>query len=245
MSKSKGIDRRKKYYLIVDIETANMLEDALAYDIGFAVCDKKGNIYEKYSYMVSELFFDHRELLDSAYYAEKIPQYWTDYENGSRKIASILTVKKVVREVMKKYNIDTVGAYNCYFDKTGLNKTLRYLTKSNLRWFFPYGTKYIDIWHMACQTIFQQKTFFKMALLNEWVSESGNVQTSAEVAHRYITKDISFEESHTGLEDVEIETQIFAKCISQHKKMNRSINRLSWRLPQKNFKAFSEKALTD
>ena len=40
---------RKHYYLVLDIETANITEDALAYDIGFAVADRKGNIYEKYS----------------------------------------------------------------------------------------------------------------------------------------------------------------------------------------------------
>ena len=242
MEKEQKIDRRKKYILVIDIETANILDDAIAYDIGFAVADKKGHIYEKHSYMVSELFFDYKDLLNTAYYKEKIPQYWEDYKNGKRTIASILTIKKVVCEVVKRYKIKDVYAYNAFFDKTGLNRTIRYLTKSRARFFFPFGMNYHCIWHIACQTLFQQKTFFKIALLNEWVSKNDNVRTSAEIAQRYITKDYNFEEKHTGLEDVEIETQILAKCYSQHKKVDTSIKRNCWQLPQKEFKEFKKKS---
>ena len=93
---------------------------------------------------------------------------------------------------------------------------------------------------MACQTIFQQKTFAKVALLNGWLSEAGNVKTSAEIAHRYLTGNVNFEEAHTGLEDVEIETQIMAKCFAQHKAMKTNINRMCWKLPQKNVKEFEK-----
>ena len=118
------IDRRKKYVLVLDIETANMAEDALAYDIGFAVADKKGDIYERYSFMVSELFFDNKDLMETAYYAKKLPQYWEDYKAGTRKIASIYTIRKIVRETMEKFNIHDVFAYNANFDKTGLDRTI-------------------------------------------------------------------------------------------------------------------------
>ena len=37
-----------------------------------------------------------------------------------------------------------------------------------------------------------------------------------------ITNNVDFTESHTGLEDVLIEKEIFVKCIRQHKKMKRS-----------------------
>ena len=44
---------------------------------------------------------------------------------------------------------------------------------------------------------------------------------TTEVLYRYITGDLQFEESHTGLEDVMIEKDILAYCFRQHKKMNR------------------------
>ena len=74
--------------------------------------------------MVSELFFDNKDLMETAYYAKKLPQYWEDYKAGTRKIASIYTIRKIVRETMEKFNIHDVFAYNANFDKTGLDRTI-------------------------------------------------------------------------------------------------------------------------
>lgn len=232
------VDKRKKYVMVIDIETANSVEDALAYDIGFAVCDKRGNIYEKYSYMVSEMFCSYFDdaIMKTAYYADKLPQYWEDLHNRKRLMTSMLSIRKVISEVMQKYNVREVYAYNARFDYTGLNRTLRYLTYSRFRWFFPYGTEIYCIWHMAAQVICQQKKYMRFCIDNHLYSEAGNMKTSAEVVYKYMTGNADFEEAHTGLEDVEIEAAIMAKCFAQHKKMDKSINRLCWRIPQKEFK---------
>ncbi len=37
-------DRRKSYYLTIDTETANNLDNPIVFDIGGAVHDKKGNV---------------------------------------------------------------------------------------------------------------------------------------------------------------------------------------------------------
>ena len=37
------------YYLMLDTETCNSIDDPLCYDIGFAIVDEKGKIYEKFS----------------------------------------------------------------------------------------------------------------------------------------------------------------------------------------------------
>lgn len=234
------IDRRKHYFLVLDIETANFIDDALAYDIGFAVADRKGNIYESYSFMVAEMFHDYIDLLQSAYYAEKLPQYYADYGAGKRKMKTLYNIRKTVADVMEKYNIKDVWAYNCRFDRNGLNNTIRYITKSASRWFFPYGTEFHCIQHCACQTILQQKTYFRFAIENGLVTEKGNLSTTAESAYRYMTRNMDFIESHTGLEDVQIETAILALCFRQHKKMNTNIAPNAWNLPQKNFKNFKE-----
>ena len=238
------IDRRRNYVLVLDIETANIAEDALAYDVGFAVADKKGNIYETHSYMVAEMFLDNynKSLMNTAYYAEKIPQYWKDYNAGKRKLASILTIRRIVQQVMKKYCITDVFAYNANFDKSGLDRTVRYLTKSNVRFFFPYNTEIHCIWHMATQVICQQKTYFEKAIAHNWISEKGNLQTSAEVVFAYISGNPDFQEEHTGLEDVTIETKIMAKCFAQHKKMRTNIDRRCWAIPQNSFKEFAANA---
>lgn len=217
----KKVDKRINYKLVVDIETANFIDDALAYDIGFAVADKKGRIYYTDSLMIADMFIDYKELLTSAYYAEKIPNYWIDYKNGSRRLVTFYTAKKIIKEVMEYFGIKQVYAYNARFDYTGLNRTYRYLTKSKYRYFFPYGTEIHDIMKMAKQVLFTQKQFKEFAIKNNLKTPSGKfLSNTAETAYKYILRTTDFAESHTGLEDVLIECKIMAKCFAQHKSMN-------------------------
>ena len=230
--------RKKEMLLIIDTETCNTIEQPLPYDIGFAICDRMGNIAEERSYVVAETFLDMKDTMKSAYFAEKIPQYWEDIKNGSREIKSIYKIRKEVKDLMNKYNVKKVGAYNMGFDKRALNNVMRYTTKSFCRWFFPFGTEFFCIWHLATQTLLQQKTFFKMAEKNGWFSEKGNLLTNAEVTYNYIKKMSDFKEEHKGLEDVRIEIEIMAHCFRQHKKMNTNINTSCWRLVQKAYKEY-------
>ena len=226
----------KDYYLVLDVETANSTDDPLVYDLGFAVCDRKGNIYEAESYVVSDIFYKETELMQSAYYHEKLPKYYEGIKEKAFKVINFYMAKKRIADLIEKYNIKAVCAYNASFDTKALNTTQRYLTNSKYRYFLPYGTEVYCIWHMACQVICTQKRYIKFCLDNGFVSESGNIKTSAETVFAYMTKNEKYEECHTGLQDVLIETQIMAKCFAQHKKMNKKINRLCWRIPQNKVK---------
>ena len=232
------MSRRKEMYLVIDTETCNTVEQPLPYDIGYAICDRMGNIEIERSFVVAETFLDMKDTMKSAYFAEKIPQYWEDIKNGTREIKSIYKIRKQVAEDMKIYGVKKVGAYNMGFDKRALNNVMRYTTKSFCRWFFPFGTEFFCIWHLATQTLLQQKTFFKMAEKNNWFSEKGNLLTNAEVTYNYIKKMSDFKEEHKGLEDVRIEVEIMAHCFRQHKKMNTNINTSCWRLVQKAYKEY-------
>lgn len=225
--------RRKEMYLVIDTETANSIEQPLPYDIGYAVCDRFGHIVLERSFVVAEIFLDHKEMMKSAYFAEKIPYYWEDIKNGTREIKSIFNIRKQIKEDMKKYRIKKVGAYNMAFDKRALNNVIRYCSKSLIRWFFPFGTEFFCIWSMACQVLLNSTSYIKFALQNGLESEAGNIQTSAEACYKFLTNSVDFTEEHTGLEDVRIEIDIMAKCFSTHKKMDKNINTSCWRLPQR------------
>jgi hypothetical protein len=224
---------KKHFYLVCDIETANHAEDALAYDVGLAIIDRNGTVYEKHSFICKEIFFDEADLMRSAYYANKIPEYYKGISDGSRKVATLYEIRAKVFEMYEFWHFKAIMAYNAYFDNSGLNRTQRYITKSKYRWFFPYGVPVHCIWHMACQTICSMKKYHKFCTDNGFVSKSGNIQTSAEVVYRFLTDNPDFEEEHKGLEDVLIEAYIFSECIRKHKRMNRNINRACWRIPQR------------
>ena len=231
----------KKYYLVLDVETANSTDDALVYDLGYVVCDKKGNIYEADSFIVSDIFFEEANLMQSAYYAKKIPTYLEGIKNRAFNVVTFKQAREKLLNAIKSYKIEAVCAYNANFDYTALNTTLRWLTKSKYRYFLPCGTKVYCIWHMACQLICTQKNYIKFCLENGFVSPSGNIKTSAETVYAYMTNNADYDENHTGLEDVLIETKILAKCFAQHKKMEKNIYRFCWRIPQTKAKEVAEK----
>ena len=230
----------KKLFMVLDVETANSTEDALVYDIGFAVCDKRGNIYEAKSFIVSDIFFQEPDLMNTAYYHEKVPQYLEGIRQGQFEVRNFYQVRQIIKATIEKYHITSVCAYNANFDYTALNTTQRWLTKSKYRFFLPYGVEVLCIWHMACQTICMQKSYARFCIAEGLMSASGNIKTSAEAVYAYMTDNAEFDEKHTGLQDVLIEVQIMAHCFRQHKKMNKKINRMCWRLPQKQAKKIRE-----
>ncbi len=70
------IDKRKKYFLVLDVEGAGELDCAFVYDVGGAVVDKRCNIYDSFSFAVSDIFENEPfGILETAYYADKLPLY--------------------------------------------------------------------------------------------------------------------------------------------------------------------------
>lgn len=212
-----------KFVIVIDTETANSVEQPMPYDFGWAVLDTtNGKIIETFSFVCAEIFLD-KEMMSSAYFAEKVPMYWDDIQSGKRKLKRFLNIRKEFWNCLKKYKIKQICAYNMGFDKRASNNDTRYLTSSFLRWFFPRNVEFVCIWHMACTSFLNTSDYVNFAKTHGFVSEVGNIQTSAEVAYRYLKNDPTFTESHTGLEDVEIETAILMNCLKtgdENMKMN-------------------------
>lgn len=215
------MDKRKNYYLTIDTETANGLDDPIVYDIGGCVHDKKGNSYKTFSFIIYETFCGMKDLMESAYYADKIPMYEKEIKEGKRKIVKWATAKKFIENLCKEYNIKAIIAHNARFDYKATATTQRYLTKSKYRYFLPYGVPLWDTLKMAKDTICKQKTYIKWATENGYTMKNGTPRATAEILYRYISCQNDFIENHTGLEDVLIEKEIFAKCMAQHKKMRK------------------------
>lgn len=236
---------RKKKFLVIDVETANDTLYPLVYDIGYAVVDKEGNVYEQKSLIIRDIFCFEKELMETAYYSKKIPKYLERISTHQSQVVDLLLARWIIKDTMEKYNIKTICAYNAFFDINALNTTLRYVTKSKYRWFFPYGMEINCIWNMACQLLYTQKRFADFAIQYDYFSPSQNLRTSAEVGFRYLTNETQFTEEHQGLQDVLIECQIMAKCYAQHKKVNKSINKTCWRIPTEHHKEYINKRLLE
>lgn len=217
------MDKRISYYMILDTETANSLDDPLMYDIGGAIVDKRGHVYESFSFVIYDVFCADRALFDTAYYAEKRPLYEAQIADGSRRIVGIYTARCHVRALCEKWNVRAIIAHNARFDYRSTNLTLRYLTKSKARYFLPYGIPVWDTLKMAQDTICRQPTYIRWCERNGYLQKNGKPRATAEILFRYISLNNDFIESHTGLEDVLIEKEIFVRCVRQHKKMRKSV----------------------
>lgn len=223
------IDYRRHYVLVLDTETANTFREgnsldttsALAYDCGWSVVDTKGNVYEERSFVNADVYLGEKKAMETAYYAKKLPQYEEDLRSGSRKLATTYTIRKVMLEDMARYRITEVVAHNARFDYNVLNTLQRWTTKSKFRYWFPFGTEIWDTMKMARSVIHKMPTYRRFCEEHGFVHESGRLPTDAQTLYRFITKNPQFQESHTGLEDVQIEREIMRYCYRQHKKMEK------------------------
>lgn len=224
------MDRRIKYLMGVDTETCNGLvidgdkvdlSQSLVYDIGWAICDKRGNVYRTRSFLIYEVFVAMKDVMVSAYYADKIPMYWEQVKSGQRKLVRFQTMYNMFWNDIKEFGISAIFAHNAHFDYKALTNTIRGVYKSKKRFFFPRKIEIWDTLKMAKQTIGKQPSYKRWCEKHEYMTKhkTPQVRLTAEVLYKYISGNNDFEESHTGLEDVLIEIKIMAHCFRQHKPM--------------------------
>ena len=212
-------------YLFMDGETAETpkikgqldVENGQNYDLGLMVIDETGKVYEEVSLINEDVFFGMPESMKEAYYADKIPQYLEDMRMGKRKIVNTWQMYKIFHELCQKYEVVGVIAHNAYFDVKTLNATMRYQTKSKVRWFLPWGLKVIDTLALARNTFAKDPEYVKWCVENGYMTNHPvpRPRLTAEILYRYITGQEDFTESHTGLEDVEIEKEIYLNCLAR------------------------------
>jgi len=227
----KKIDRRIAYRIVLDTETCPVDKDLKevrpdnmwTYDCGWAVVDKRGNVYKTRSFINADIFLEEKELMNSAYYANKIPMYWEDIKAGKRILTSFYNIRKALLEDIAEYEVKEIYAHNMRFDYGTLNTTERWLTKSKYRYFFPKEVIICDTLKMARDVVSKMPTYKRFCEANGFVTKNGQIQLKAETLYKFITKDLSFVESHTGLEDVMIEKEILAYCYRQHKAMRKQL----------------------
>ncbi len=230
------IDKRKNYYLIFDTETTGGdVNIKLIYDIGYTIADKK-QIYIKRNYLVKEIF-ENEELMNTAYYVNKIPKYKEMVKNGEVDIKPFAEIVKILQNDLHNYNVKFACAYNINFDLDAFMQTTEHIyvnrfkmlfrpTKSG-KWapdYVNFVKKYIfkdlqieilDIWTMACQTLCNQKTF---QAFYKKTTARGNIISNAEIVYNYVN-DLNgeFVESHTALSDSEVETEILQRILKLRK----------------------------
>jgi hypothetical protein len=161
--------------------------------------------------------------MNSAYYKNKVPKYWKDIKAGRRKLANTYEIHRVFVDCINRYECKWITAHNTRFDYAVVNATQRWVSKSKYRYFIPKDVEIWDTMKMARDVILKMPTYRTFCENHNLLTKNGRLSASAENLYRFIIKDPNFIESHTGLEDVQIERQILWYCLRQKKKMRKKL----------------------
>ena len=258
---------KKLYYMVVDTETATLpfsdeiaqgdpaikkkiaIAKPLVYDIGWTICDRAGNIYDRKQFLIAETFAVP-SVFNTAYYAEKRPIYLDMLKRGE-------TTIKPWGEVMEIFiadlaRVDSVGAFNSMFDfKKAIPFTELYINQLYSPHYYEWeqiqrkscqriaheprkndpnpdfdpenfhfrGVDYplFDLWGLATTHILNNATYKNECIKHNLFTASGTFfKTSAESTFQYLCNKYDFVESHTALDDAEIETYILSQVAKRH-----------------------------
>lgn len=199
--------------LMLDTETTNSLDDPIVYDLGYEIFDLDGNLYDRNSFVNADVFCD-KELMASAFFADKIPAYWSDIKRGKRELRTWRTITEMLYKTIVDNDVKIICAHNSRFDYRSIHLTQRYETSSRWRWVFPWGCEWWDTLTMAREILKDNAEYETFCVTNNFTTANGKPRYTAEILYKFITNDLDFEESHTGLEDVQIERKIFEYLLS-------------------------------
>jgi hypothetical protein len=109
---------------------------------------------------------------------------------------------------------------NARFDVNALNNTIRYITKSEKRFFFPRNTEIWDTYKGALKTVCKQKAYISFCKRNGYMTKHKipRVKATAEVLYKFLSGNHDFIEEHQGLDDTIIEAKILVWILRQHSK---------------------------
>jgi len=215
---------KKNIYCVFDTETIG-LDKKWIYDLGLVIIGKTGQPLYRKRWIIREVM-NIPNIEEIAYYGRKIRKF---YKNAQT--VKFAFAREQFRQIMKYFEVNCITAYNLQFDMSALKETIKYTEIGGK--FLNYPVDYFDLWNASCNSIFQQRLFKDIAIQENWLTENGNFRTSAEIAYRYITGNYNFIESHTALEDADIEATILQEICRQKKGYQKNqIIHMPWRKVQ-------------
>lgn len=215
----KKVDLKKERYLMfIDTETIgtlNVKESVLPFEIGMKVLDTETNkVVKEKSYLVRK-FFNNKYIMLSTFSATKYPDYFEKLDNDKRyKTMSVNDISKDIEKTISRYSIKIMVAHNGNFDKTAMARLFEDFGVDN-----PFeNIDLLDTMELS-KVITFSKDYANYCLENKdrlnsmkdscFITNSGRVRTTAQAIYCYISNNSQFEEAHTGLEDIDIEIEIF------------------------------------
>jgi hypothetical protein len=194
--------------LVLDTETLGVA-DPRVYNLGWLVYDTAdGKVISARDYLIKELY-DNSELMNTAYYANKIPLYEEMLADGKcRRIKWGYALRRLAREMK---GVDGIYAFNSRFDVRSIAKTCELLQSKN-----PTADGISDIWKgLANPNITSTREYQEFCKANGKMTKhkTPRCRENAETLFAYLTGNPNYIEQHTALADCKIELAILLAAL--------------------------------
>jgi DNA polymerase III alpha subunit (gram-positive type) len=214
--------KNEKYLMFIDTETIGSLfakESVLPFEIGMKIFDTETQkVVKEKSYLVRK-FFNNKYIMLSSFSATKYPSYFEKIDTDKRyKVYSVKEIAQDIEKIANRYNIKIMVAHNGGFDKNAMTRLFEEFGTNN-----PFEKiDLLDTMELS-KVITYSKDYTNYCIENKnrlnsvkescFITNSGRVRTTAQAIYCYLSNNSQFEEAHTGLEDIDIEIEIFKKSI--------------------------------
>lgn len=218
---------KRKTVIVLDTETAPIVKmgdivnanNMRVYDLGYIVRDKwGGEVYAERSFVCADTFFNGRNFMDSAYYSNKIPQYYAGIaSDGEWTPTSFASALRTLIADMDTWGVSEVWAYNSTFDATAIDATIRDISAGiveSIAELCP-RIKWRDLWRFA-ECITGTARYCEWAAAHNYLTDAGIPRTGVEYVIKYLNGDTDFTERHTALDDARHESRILTFCLKSH-----------------------------
>ena len=234
---------KEKRFLVCDTESTGLGNKAFVFDFGYVISNRKGKIFCERNFLISEVLTNPRIMLGALFNNEwrammggKLFSYYVPALNDSTlALTQWRDALQVMREDINTFGVDVFCAYNLPFDLGAMQKTHNMVTEKNLD--FSRLQK-LCLWEFACITVLRSRLYHDVAheqcKENGWITDAGNVRTTAEKTFAFLSGDYDFIESHTALHDAQIETEILHRLLARKSAIPYNVLQgFSWRKAQK------------
>ena len=215
-----NITKKDIIIMLIDCETINK---GLHYPYEIAIkIYKNGKLVEEKSFITKEIF-DNEYEMQNAWYKNKIPFYnetLQTNENMTKKSAR--EILQNINELIVKYKIKNVFAYNAIFDRKVVNNLYELPSNADIPNLFK-KLYVIDIWKIATDIIALFDDLYDDYMLfcyrhRLYTQKQKSISTSAETMAKYIYQNPYFIEEHTGISDTICEFDILMKVLEIFKR---------------------------
>ena len=217
------IDLQKiKFLMFLDTETIGTLTNknsVMPFDISIKIYDTETKKVVKEKCYLTRKFFNNKYVMLSTFSASKYPTYIEKVNTDKKyKVCSVKDIMEHISKLIYRYNIKIMVAHNGNFDKTAIARLCEEFGVENP---FDY-INLLDTMEIS-KIITYSKDYVNFCIDNKdkvnsikescFITNSGRVRTTAQAIYCYITQNPDFQEEHTGLEDIDIEIEIFKKSM--------------------------------